>query len=134
MFHLKNENLERFVNYQNENSNYKNSYFSGMWKFCDPSLHKSRIYPTLSSFFVFLFFHFQCLSRYMCGHNLAMKVPPDFSNCTGLNGFVNSFSQFTCTPPNKLILLCKHYWSAKRKKTASCEKVVARRCSAKKLS
>ena len=57
----------------------------------------------------------------MRGHNLAMKFPTDFHNYTGLNGLMNSFSQFTIALPNKLILCCKHHWSAKRKKT-SCEK------------
>ena len=32
----------------------------------------------------------ECLSEYVCGHNLTMKFPPDFHNCTGLNGLVNS--------------------------------------------
>ena len=30
--------------------------------------------------------------RYMCGHNLRMKFPPNFQNYTGLKGLVNSFS------------------------------------------
>ena len=58
----------------------------------------------------------------MCDHNLTMKFPADFHNYTGLNGLVNSSSQFTIAPPNKLILSCKHHWSAKRKKTTTCEK------------
>ena len=31
----------------------------------------------------FLFFHFQCLSRYVYGHNVTMKFPLDFHNYTG---------------------------------------------------
>ena len=41
-----------------------------------------------------------------------MKFPPDFHNYAGFNGLVNSFSQFTITPPNKLILGCKPHGSA----------------------
>ena len=57
----------------------------------------------------------------MCGDNLTMKFPPDFHNYTGLNGLVNFFTWFTIAPPNELILGCKPHWSAKRKKTTSCE-------------
>ena len=80
-----------------------------MWKFRDIPLYKMRIYPTLTNFFFqfFLSFHFQYLSRYMCGYNLTMKIPPDFYGYTALNGLVNSFSWFTIAPPNKLILGCK---------------------------
>ena len=64
----------------------------------------------------------ECLSGYMCGDNLTMKFPRDFHNYTGLNELVNSFPWFTIAPPNELILGCKPHWSAKRKKTTSCEK------------
>ena len=58
----------------------------------------------------------ECLNGYTCDGNSTMKFPPDFCNYTGLNGFVNFFSQFTIAPPNKLILGCKSDWSAKGKK------------------
>ena len=48
--------------------------------------------PTFTIFQFFLFFYFQCLSGYMCGHNLTMKFPPDFHNYTALKWLVNSFS------------------------------------------
>ena len=64
-----------------------------------------------------------CLSGYMCGHKLTIKFPTDLHNYTGLNGPVNSFSQFTITtPPNELILGCKPHWSVKREKKTLCEK------------
>ena len=58
----------------------------------------------------------------MCCDNVTIKFPPDFHNYTGLNGFVNCFPWFTIATPNELILGCKPHWSAKRKKTTSCEK------------
>ena len=76
----------------------KVSYFSflRMWKFHDPIWHERRIHPILTSFSVLAFLPLlqllQCLNGYMCGHNLAMKFPPDFQNYTGLKGLVNSFS------------------------------------------
>ena len=97
-----------------------------MWKVRDLPWHERRIYPTLTSFSVLPFLPLlqllECLNGYMCGHNLTMKFPPDFHNYTGLNGLVNSFPWFTIAPPNELILGCKSHWSAKRKKTTSCEK------------
>ena len=39
-----------------------------------------------------------------------------------MNGLVNSFSQFTIAPPNKLILGCKPHCLQKGKKKTSCEK------------
>ena len=54
-------------------------------------------------------------------------------NYTGLNELLNFFSWFTIAPPNNLILGSKHHWSAKGEKSIMWE-VVARRCSAKKLS
>ena len=83
---------------------------------------------TLTSFKLFLFFHFQCLRRYICGHNLTMKFPLDFHRYTGLNGLVMYLSSFTMAPPNTLILKCKPHWSAKRKKH------VRSGCSAKTFS
>ena len=82
--------------------------------------------PHINKFFSSSFFPLlqllECLSGYMCGDNLTMKFPPDFQNYTGMNGLVNSFTWFTIAPPNELILGCKPHWSAKRKKTTSCEK------------
>ena len=97
-----------------------------MWKVRGLPWHKRRICHTLTSFSVFPFFqHLQlldCLNGYMCGDNVIMKFPPDFHNFTGLNRLMNSFPWFTIAPPNELILGCKPHWSAKRKKTTSCEK------------
>ena len=97
-----------------------------MWKVRGLPWHERRIYHTLSSISVFPFFQLlqllECLSGYMCGDNLTMKFPPDFHNYTGLNGFVNCFPWFTIATPNELILGCKPHWSAKGKKTTSCEK------------
>ena len=85
-----------------------------------------RIYPTLTSFtvlFLPLLQLIECLSGYMCGHKLTIKFPTDLHNCTGLNGPVNSFPQFTITPPpNELVIGCKPHWSVKKKKKTSCEK------------
>ena len=57
---------------------------------------RSTVYPFLTSFSVLHFLPllqlFECLTRYMCGHNFKMKFPPDFHNYTGLNELVNSFS------------------------------------------
>ena len=50
------------------------------------------------------------------------EFPPDSHNYTGLNKLKNSFSWFTISPPNKLILGYKPHWSAKSKNTTSCEK------------
>ena len=97
-----------------------------MWKVRGLPWHKRRIYRALTSFSVFPFFQLlqllECLSRYMCGDNLTITFPPGFHNYTGLNELVNSFRWFTIVPPNELILGCKAHWSAKRKKTTSCEK------------
>ena len=97
-----------------------------MWKVLGLPWHERRIYYTLSSISVFPFFQLlqllECLSGYMCGDNVTIKFPPDFHNYTGLNGFVNCFPWFTIATPNELILGCKPHWSAKRKKTTSCEK------------
>ena len=70
----------------------------------------------------------------MCENNLTLKFPPDFHNYTGLNRMVNSFSWFTITPPNKLVLGCKLLCSAKRKKTYIMWEMVAWRRSAKRFS
>ena len=97
-----------------------------MWKFRNLSLHKRRIYPPLACFSVLFFFSLQCLSQYMCGHNLGMKFPPDFHNCTGLNRLVNSCSYFTIAPPKKLILT----WSLsdlQKEKNNIMWEVIARR-------
>ena len=97
-----------------------------MWKVRGIPWHERRIYHKLTSFSVFPFFQLlqllECQSGYMCGDNLTTKFPPDLHNYTGLNGLVNPFPSFTIAPPNELILGCKPHWSAKRKKTASCEK------------
>ena len=97
-----------------------------MWKVRDLPWHERRIYPILTSFsvlpFLALLQPLECLSGFMCGDNLTMKFSPDFHNYTGLNGLANSFPWFTIAPPNELILGCKPHWSAKRKKTISCEK------------
>ena len=80
----------------------------------------------MSKLFSFSFFQllqlWECLNGYMCGDNLKMKFLPDFHSYTGLNEFVNSFPWFTIPRPNELVLCCKRHWSAKRKKTTSCEK------------
>ena len=71
-----------------------------MWKF--HNLLFTRL-EQVFQFFLFFLFHFH--------------------NYRGLNGFVNSFSQFTIAPLNNLILGCKPVWSAKmKKKKTSCEK------------
>ena len=97
-----------------------------MWKVRGLPWHERRIYHKLTSFSVFPFFQLlqvlECLSGYMWGDNLTMKFPPDFHNYTGSNGLLNSFPWFTTAPPNELVLGCKLHWSAKRKKTTSCEK------------
>ena len=109
-----------------------------MWKFRDLPVHERRICPTLTSFSVFSFLPLlqllKCLSEYLCGHNLTMKFPSDFHNCTGLNGLVNSFFVNTIAPPNKMILGCKPHWSAKREGNNIMWEVAARRRSEKKLS
>ena len=69
----------------------------------------------------------------MCGHNMTTKFPPDFHNYAELNWLVNFFLKFTIAQLNKLILGCKPRWSTKREKSIILE-VVAKRCSAKKLS
>ena len=96
-----------------------------MWKVRGLPWHERRIYHTLSSISVFPFFQLlqllEYLSGYMCGDNVTINFPPDFHNYTGLNGFVNCFPWFTIATPNELILGCKPHWSAKRKKTTSCE-------------
>ena len=80
--------------------------------------------PHINKFFLFfqLLQLLKCLSGYICGDSLTMKFPSDFHNYTWLNGLVNSFLWFTIAPRNLLILGCKPHWSAKRKKTKSCEK------------
>ena len=97
-----------------------------MWKVRGLPWHERRIYHTLTSISVFPFFQLlqllECLSGYMCGDSVTIKFPPDFHNYTGLNEFVNCFTWFTIATPNELILGCKPHWSAKRKKTTSCEK------------
>ena len=97
-----------------------------MWKVRGLPWHERRIHHKLTSFSVFPFFQLlqllECLSGYMCGDNLTMKLPPDFHNYTGLNGLVNPFTWFTIAPPNELILGCKPHWSEKRKETTSYEK------------
>ena len=70
--------------------------FSHTWKIRDLTWHERRIHPTLTSISVLAFLPLlqllECLNGYMCGHNLTMKLPPDFHNYTGLKGLVNSFS------------------------------------------
>ena len=109
-------------------------------------ISQSTIYPALTSFSVFPFLPLlqllEWLSRYMCGYNFTMNSPPGFHSYTGLNGLVNSFSQFTITPRNKLIFGPKPHWSAKMRKQKTTknnsnnnmQEKVARRCSTKKLS
>ena len=101
-----------------------------MWKVQGLPWHERTIYHTWTNFSVFPFFQllqlWECLSGYMCGDNLTMKFPSDIHNYTGLNGLVNSSPWFTIAPPNELILGCKPHWSAKRKKTTSCEKWLLR--------
>ena len=81
--------------------------------------------PHMNKFFNCSFFQLlqllECLSGYICGDNLTMKFPPDFHNYTGLNGLINSSPWFTI-PQTEFILGCKPHWSAKRKRTTSCEK------------
>ena len=93
-----------------------------MWKVRSLPWHERRIYHKLTSSSVFRSFNFSSCYELMCGDNLTMKFPPDFHNYTGLNVLVNSFPWFTIATPNELILGCKLHWSAKRKKTTSCEK------------
>ena len=93
-----------------------------MWKVRGLLWHERRIYHKLRSFSLFPSFNFSSCYGYMCGDNLTMKFPADFHNYTGLNRLVNSFPWFTIAPLNELILGCKPHWSAKRKKTTSCEK------------
>ena len=97
-----------------------------MWKVRGLPWYERKIYHTLTNFSVFPFFQLlqllEYLSGYMRGDNLTMKFPPDFHNYTRLNGLLNSFPLFTIAPRNELILGCKPHWSAKRKKTTSCEK------------
>ena len=80
----------------------------------------------INKYFSFSFFQLlqllECLSGYMCGDSVTINFPPDFHNYTGLNEFVNCFTWFTIATPNELILGCKPHWSAKGKKTTSCEK------------
>ena len=101
-----------------------------MWKVHCLPWHERTIYHTWINFSVFSFFQllqlWECLSGYMCGDNSTMQFPPDFHNYTGLNGLVNSSPWFTIAPPNELILGCTPHWSAKRKKTTSCEKWLPR--------
>ena len=65
-----------------------------MWKFPDLPLHERKIYPLSHVFPILLFLSllrlFECLSGYMCGHNLTMKFPPDFHNYTRLNWSIPS--------------------------------------------
>ena len=93
-----------------------------MWKVRVIPWHERRIYHKLTSSSVFPSFNFSSCYGFMCGDDLTMKFPPDFHNYTRLNGLVNSFPWFTIAPLNELILGCKPHWSAKRKKTTSCEK------------
>ena len=98
-----------------------------MWKVRGLPWHERRNYQTLTIISVFPFSQLlqllECLSGYMCGDNMTIKFPPDFHNYTGLNGwFVNCFPWFSIATPNELILGCKPHWSAKGKKTTSCEK------------
>ena len=48
-----------------------------MWKFLNLSLHKRRIFPTLTGFLVFPFLPLlqllECLSQWMCGDNLTIN-------------------------------------------------------------
>ena len=87
---------------------------------------KGEFTPLWQVFQFFFFFSLQCLSRYMCGHNLTMKFPHDFHNCTGLNRLVNYCSYFTVAPPKKLILT----WSLsdlQKEKNNIMWEVIARR-------
>ena len=65
-----------------------------MWKFSDLPLYERRIYPLSHVFSILLFLSLlrllECLSEYMCGHNLAMKFPQDLHNYTRLNRSVPS--------------------------------------------
>ena len=91
---------------------------------------QSTIYRFLVLPFLSLLQLLECLSWYICVATTSQwSFHRDFHNYTGLNRLVNSFSEFTIVPPNKLILGCKPQWSAKikktkkkQKKTTSCEK------------
>ena len=106
----------------------KSSRFTMTWK---------ENLPHINKFFSFSYFQLlqllECLSGYMCGDNLTMKFPLDFHKYTALNGLVNSFPKFTIAPPNKLTVVCKPHWFAKRKKNNIMWEVVPR-CPAKQLS
>ena len=97
-----------------------------MWKVRGLPWHERRIYYKLTNFLVFSFFQLlqllECLSGYMCGDNLAMKIPPDFHNYTGLNRLVNSFLWFTNAPPNGIDFKLQTSMIWKREKKTSCEK------------
>ena len=86
LHHLKFENLELFVNCFNQLL----LIFQVCENFSIYHYINGEFTLTLTSFQLFLFFHFQCLSRYMCGHNLTMKFPLDFHSYTGLNRLVYS--------------------------------------------
>ena len=76
LFHLKIENLELFVNYCNQLF----LIFQVCENFAIYHYIKGEFTPLWQVFQFFLSLHFQCLSQYMCGHNLTMKFPPDFHN------------------------------------------------------
>ena len=68
------------------------SYFWGMGKFRDLPSHIRR--PDFTNFFSSFFPSTSAAigSRFLCGHNLTMKFPPDFHNYAELNKLVNFFS------------------------------------------
>ena len=86
LFHLKFENLELFVNCLNQLF----LIFQVFENFAIYHYINGGFTLILTSFKLFLFFHFQCLSRYMCGHNLTVTFPLDFHSYTGRNALVNS--------------------------------------------
>ena len=101
------------------------------WIFRDLLLHKWRIYPILISFLALHSLPRPVPKSVNVWPQLDnTKFPLDFHNYQEMNRLVNSFSNFTITPPNILTLGCKPRWSAKRKKNILLE-VAARKCSAK---
>ena len=100
LFHLKIKKLELFAILK-----LAISIFLDMWRFHD--LPFTPLFSVLP--FLPLLQLLECLNRYMCGCNFTMKLPLDFHNYTGLNRLVSSFSSFTISPRNKLILGCKPY-------------------------
>ena len=90
-----------------------------MWKFLDLASHKRKLYRALTRFSVLQLL--ECLSQYICSHNLTMKFPPDFHNYTGLNNLVNFFSFISVALLSKLILDCFSLNCKEEKNSIMCE-------------